>query len=107
MKLAAVALALSMCTPAPVPSPTPAPTPTVTVPFPPPLVDAGTPAAPDAGASVADCNRAYARQFALGCPPAEDAHFGWRDIDCPRLDFLKVACVTNSSNCAAARRCQE
>lgn len=85
------------CTTTPTPAPTP--TATTTVPVPPPSVDAGT--------SKSDCAGAYARMFALGCPPAEDAHFGWRDIDCLRLSSTKVACIVNATNCAQSRACQE
>lgn len=99
MRLAAlVTLIAAQCTPgSPQPGPTPpAPTPTiiVTVPPPGPPVDAGAPS----------CLVAYARMFALGCPPAEDAHFGWVEDDCTRLTAKQIADISNAQSCRDTRQ---
>lgn len=91
-----VAFIAAQCTQGtPKPGP-PAPTPTVIVTAPPP--------APPADAGASTCLTAYARMFALSCPPAEDAHFGWVENDCKRCTAKQIDDISNAQSCRDTRQ---
>lgn len=98
--LALVALLFSTCKIGPFHDPPTAPD---------PIPDPSSPdwPTPEAAPPASACDAAYDRMQQLFCPPAEDAHRGWADFDCPELPASVPACVLGAStaNCLAARRC--